>query len=75
MGFYCNPSFPLQVHIIKYLFFELTLAYGPGEFQQPVRQRTFSVVNMSYYAKISNIFHGNKNAKILDTFLSVNIEI
>jgi hypothetical protein len=57
MAFYGNPAFPLQIHIIEHLILHLLAGDGPGKFQQSVGQSAFTVVNMSYNAKVPDMIH------------------
>ena len=53
----CNPTFALQVHVVKQLRFLFTSGYRLCSTKKSVGKRTFSVVNVCNNAKISNIFH------------------
>ena len=52
-----NATLSLQVHVIEHLILHFLAADGLGVFQQSVRQGAFTMVDMRYNAKISNILH------------------
>jgi hypothetical protein len=55
MGFYGNSPFTLQIHVIQILGASFTLRDGPGDFQKPIGQGRFAVVNVSNNGEISYV--------------------
>ncbi len=53
----CYPSFTLKLHIIEHLGGYFTRRYRFGIFQNTVGKRAFTVVYMSDYGKIANLFY------------------
>ncbi len=48
---------PLQVHVVQHLVLHLPVAERTRQFQQPVRQRALSVVDMRDDAKVADVLH------------------
>ena len=61
---------PLQIHGIQHLVLHLTLRQRVRILQKTIRQRTFPVVYMRYYAKVTDIFHLNGKIRCKDTLFS-----
>ena len=57
MTFYGYTTLALKIHIVQDLIDQLLLSQGVSNLNESVRQGAFSVVNMSYDAKISNLIH------------------
>jgi hypothetical protein len=57
MGFDGNPSFTLQVHVVKELVLFFSLGDGSCKIEESIGQSTFPVVDVSDNAKIPNVFH------------------
>jgi hypothetical protein len=56
MGLDGNAPLALQVHAVKDLRLHAVLAHRIGDFQEPVRQRGFTVVDMGDDAEIPDVF-------------------
>jgi hypothetical protein len=54
-----DASLAFQVHVIEDLGLQVFARYCMGILQQSVCQGTLTVVDMRYYAEISDIFHSN----------------
>jgi hypothetical protein len=54
MRFNRNSALFFQVHIVEQLILHITLGNRVCELNKPVRKRTFPVVDVSDYRKISN---------------------
>jgi len=54
MAFYGDASFPFQIHGVEQLIFHLSLEYGLGAFEKPIRQGSLAMINMSDDTKIAN---------------------
>jgi len=52
-----NSFFTFKVHIIKHLRLHIPITYCISKFKEAVGKSTFSVVNMSYNAKVPDILH------------------
>ena len=65
VAFYGNASFAFEVHIIKQLRLGVTLGNGVGIFEQPIGKSTFTVIDMRYNAKITNVFQLNRKNSFL----------
>jgi hypothetical protein len=52
MTFYGYTPLPLQVHAIQQLFLHFTVTYRIRRLKQTISQRTFTVVDMRYDAKV-----------------------
>ena len=47
----------LEVHVVENLSLHIFRSHGGRALQKPVGQRRFAVVDMGYYAKVSDSFH------------------
>ncbi len=52
-----DSAFALQIHVVEHLCFHVLGGYGAGIFKQPVGKRGLAVVDVCYYAEISDILH------------------
>ena len=52
-----NTLLALEIHVVKHLRLHLSLIQSVGSLQQTICQGRFTVVNMGYNAKISNVLH------------------
>ena len=59
----------LQVHVVQDLIFHVPLREGARQFQEPVGQRAFSVVDMCDDTEVSDSFHECKNSEIINYLL------
>ena len=50
-----DAPLPLQIHVVQQLVFHLPLRHGVALLQQPVRQRGFTVVNVSDNGKVADV--------------------
>ena len=57
MAFNGNAPFTLQVHAVEYLLLGIPCADSPRDFQQSVGKGAFTMINMSYNAKIPDVLH------------------
>ena len=59
-----DATLALEVHVVEHLIDEFLVVERMGEFQKPIGQGGFTMVDMGYDAKISDVFHyGRKNRK------------
>ena len=59
-----DAALAFKIHIIEYLIDQFLVVQGMSQFQKPIGQSRFAVVDMGYDAKISDVFHcGRKNRK------------
>ena len=49
-----NAALPLQVHVVQELIFHFPLGHRLADFQQPVRQRGFPMVDVGDDGEVSN---------------------
>ena len=56
VGFDGNSPFPFQIHSVEELFLQIALGDGTGNFQHPVGEGGFAVVDMGDDTKISYAF-------------------
>ena len=59
----------LQVHVVQNLVFHVALRKGSRQFQKPVGQRAFTVVDMCDDTEVSDSFHECKNSEIINYLL------
>jgi hypothetical protein len=52
-----DATFALKVHVVKHLIDKFLVVKRMGDFQKPVGQGRFAVVDMGYDAKITYVFH------------------
>jgi len=64
MAFYGDAAFTFQVHIIQQLCLRFALGNGIGIFKQPVGKCTFTVIDMRYDTKITNVLHLKRKSSI-----------
>ena len=62
VALYGNSLLLLKIHGIQDLGLHLAAGNGVCKLEHPVGKGGFAVVNMGYYAKVSDIFH--RDAKI-----------
>lgn len=60
-----NATFTFQVHVIEYLLAGITFRNGICPLQQTIGKGRFPVVDVGNYAKITKVFHGCKDTKIV----------
>jgi hypothetical protein len=60
MALYSDASFPFQIRIIEYLILIFALRNSVCFFKKPVGQGTLTMVDMSYYAEITDVVHQGK---------------
>jgi hypothetical protein len=53
VGFDGNTAFTFQIHTVEELFLQIPFGDGAGDFQHPVGQGGFAVVDMGDDTKIS----------------------
>jgi hypothetical protein len=52
-----DTTLSFKIHIVQQLSLHFSSCHGASKFQQPVSQGAFSVINMGYNTKVTNIFH------------------
>ena len=52
-----DAALALKVHVVEHLVDEFFVVERMGQFQKPIGQGLFAVVDMRYNAKISDVFH------------------
>ena len=52
MGFYGDAAFPFQIHTVQQLFLQIPFGDGLGNFQHPVGEGGFAVVDMGNDTKV-----------------------
>lgn len=52
-----DSSFSFQIHIVKQLLLLFSRSYSSRIIQQAIRKGAFTMIDMGYDAKISNVFH------------------
>ena len=52
-----DPALPFQIHVVQHLSLHVAGIDRRGHLQQTVGQRTLSMVNMGYDAKIPGVIH------------------
>ncbi|CNV07855.1 Uncharacterised protein [Salmonella enterica subsp. enterica serovar Bovismorbificans] len=57
LGFNSNTALTLKIHRIKYLSFHFTVRQATADLDNTVRQRRFTVVNVSNDGEISYVLH------------------
>jgi hypothetical protein len=57
--------FPFQVHVIKDLVLQILADDCAGEFQQPVGQGAFAMVDMGNDAKVSDPLHQRAKVRLI----------
>ena len=65
MALDCNATFPLQVHVVKYLSLKIFRGYCAGKLKQAVGKCALAMVNMCDYTEVTDIFHAAKLQKII----------
>ena len=56
LGLNGDSALALDIHTVKVLGFHFSRRYGAGAFEQAIRQRRLTVVDMGDDAEIANIF-------------------
>ena len=51
---YSDPAFPFQIHPVKRLRLHLSFFNGARQFQKPIRQRGFAMVNMGDNTEVAD---------------------
>ena len=55
-----NAALALQIHLVKQLVLHIPFAHSVGNFQKPVSEGAFPVIDVCYYTKISDVRLGHK---------------
>jgi hypothetical protein len=76
VAFDCDTTFALEIHIVEHLCLQVLLCDGVGIFEQTVGKSAFAVVDVSYDAEVTDIFHscGFLTRKDTDFFRIINNE-
>ena len=54
-----DAALAFKIHIVEHLVFEVAVGDGLGMLQQTVGESALAVVDVRYYAEISNVFHSD----------------
>src|SRR6185436_19583942 len=65
LHFDSDPPFTFQLHRVEHLVLHFARLHCTGNFQHPVSQSRFIMVNMSNDAEVPNIFHIIYNDSLL----------
>ncbi len=57
MALYSYTPLTFQIHIIKNLILKVPIRDATGMLKKPVGQSALTVIDMSYYAKVSGPIH------------------
>jgi hypothetical protein len=55
MGFDGDAALPLEIHRVQHLRLHLTRRQGAGQFEQPVGERGFAVINVGDDGEIADV--------------------
>ena len=57
VALYRDAPLPLKIQIVKHLILEVPFVDCPRLFQEPVRQRALTMIDMGYDAEVPNVIH------------------